>query len=174
MQSEAQARYSVADEEDAEDGGAANVSVTYGWMPTSGYGPYCTIPISSGIGGTALIDCGLLSFADTRREVLTLAADYANRAMALVEKERRERLQLSLDVRGQAGEVLICPNPLRCKGQCRYGPIGDHPCPWPGLRIGVRGLQIPGPPIADDETLLLQMFHAWRPHKSLSIKGYLV
>ena len=68
MQSEAQSRHSVADEADAEDGGPANVSVTYGWMPNSGYGPYCTIPISSGIGGTALIDCGLMSFANTRRE----------------------------------------------------------------------------------------------------------
>lgn len=92
-------------------------TATNAWMPKSGDGPYCTIPISSGIDGASLKRCGLSSFASARHEIQLLADEYAVRAVALAAKATRERLRLSKEIRGPDGELLIRPNRLRlCLG----------------------------------------------------------
>lgn len=79
------------------------------WMPRSDYGPYCTIPILSGVDPALLVSCGVPSFLGARDEVRALAEDYAARAVALAAKAREDRLDLGREVLGVDGERLIRP-----------------------------------------------------------------
>lgn len=83
------------------------------WMPKSGYGPYCTIPSSSGIDPSLLKSFGLPSFASARREIQLLAEEYAERAAALVARAKQDRIRLSQDVVDLDAEQLIRPYRLR-------------------------------------------------------------
>ena len=89
------------------------ITANHGWMPASGYGPYCTIPISSGIDGSLLMPCGLPSFIGARHEVKRLAEEYAARAVELAARARQERLDLSRQVRGMDGQQLLRPYRIR-------------------------------------------------------------
>ncbi|GAA3913944.1 hypothetical protein [Luteimonas lutimaris] len=83
------------------------------WIPRSGYGKYCTIPISDGAGVDQLSRCGLGSFTATRRDMQGLADEYIEQAVELVARARQERLRLSREIRGPSGERLI--RPYRCR-----------------------------------------------------------
>lgn len=106
-------RRDVGDAPCAADHGAANDGSRFGWMPNSGYGPYCIIPFSAGIGDDMCRAIGLASFVSTRREARILADEYAGQALALKAKARQERHLLSIATRGPGGEALIRPNRLR-------------------------------------------------------------
>lgn len=98
---------------DANSGISRKSTVTHGWMPASGYGPYCTIPISSGIDSSLLMPCGLPSFIGARHEVKRLAEEYAARAVELAARARLERLDLSMQIRGMDGQQLLRPYRIR-------------------------------------------------------------
>ena len=98
---------------DANSGISRKSKVIHGWMPASGYGPYCTIPISSGIDSFLLMPCGLPSFIGARHEVKRLAEEYAARAVELAARARQERLDLSRQIRGMDGQQLIRPYRIR-------------------------------------------------------------
>lgn len=83
------------------------------WIPRSGYGKYCTIPISDGADDRDLLQCGLASLTAARRDMQILADEYIAQAVDLVARARRERLQLSREIRGDSGERLI--RPYRCR-----------------------------------------------------------
>jgi hypothetical protein len=89
------------------------IMVTPNWMPASGYGPYCTIPISSGIDSSLLMPCGLSSFIGARHDVKILAEEYAARAVELAVRARQERLDLSRQIRGLDGQQLLRPHRIR-------------------------------------------------------------
>lgn len=90
-----------------------SITANDSWMPRSGYGPYCTIPISSGIDRALLGRCGVSSFIGARDEVKLVADGYAARAVALAAKARRDRLDLAREIRGVSGELLIRPYRVR-------------------------------------------------------------
>lgn len=97
---------------DTRTGVHRGITATHGWMPKSGYGPYCTIS-EAVLDGSALKGCGIPSFADARCEIESLAEIYAERATVLVGKAREQRLQLSQNIRGLDGEQLVRPHRLR-------------------------------------------------------------
>lgn len=88
------------------------ITANHGWMPKSGYGPYCTIPASV-LDISKLRQRGLSSFADARRDIDLLADVYRERAAALVAIAKEQRLNLSQKIRGPNGELLIRPHRLR-------------------------------------------------------------
>jgi len=112
---------------DANPGMRRKITATHGWMPASGYGPYCTIPISSGIDSAFLRPCGLPSFTGARDEVKRLAEEYEARAAALAARALKERLDLSIEIRSMNGEQLIRPYRVRlCL--CLDKPNGSSTC----------------------------------------------
>lgn len=113
MENADSSRCHVVDAPCAADHGAANDSSRFGWMPNSGYGPYCTIPFSAGVGDERCRSIGLASFVSARREARILADEYAGQALALKAKARQERHLLSIAIRGPGGEALIRPNRVR-------------------------------------------------------------
>lgn len=95
------------------DTGRRSITADDNWMPKSGYGPYCTIPFSSGIGPARTARCGMLSFIGARHEAMLLAEEYAARAIALAARAQKERIDLSREVRGVDGQLLIRPYRVR-------------------------------------------------------------
>ena len=97
--------------------GRSRVTATDDWMPESNNGPYSTIPFSTGIDPRLLEMCGLSSFAGARQEIKAAADDYVAWAVTLVAKARRERLDLSQEIRGDDGGLPIRPYRVRlCLG----------------------------------------------------------
>lgn len=99
--------------EATKETGKQGITDNDSWMPRSGYGPYCTIPLSSGTDPALFAACGISSFAATRREIRLLAADYAARAVELFVRARQERADLSREIRGINNEILIRPHRVR-------------------------------------------------------------
>lgn len=95
------------------EGARQRITANDGWMPRSGYGPYCTIPIAFGIDRALLRRFGVPSFVGARDEVKFVAEGYAARAIALATKAREDRLDLVHKIRGVDGEQLIRPYRVR-------------------------------------------------------------
>ena len=102
----------LLDESASASEGVSRITVSHGWMPKSGYGPYCTIPVPV-LDSLALRRCGFSSFADARCDIDLLADVYRERAAALVARAKEQRLTLSQQIRGLSGELLIRPHRLR-------------------------------------------------------------
>jgi len=89
------------------------VTDTNKWVPKSGNGPYLTIPFAPGADSKLLRKCGVPSFIGARDEIRCAANDYAACSVALVEKARNHRIDLSRSIRGADGSVLIRPYRVR-------------------------------------------------------------
>jgi len=103
----------LAEAVDTIEGARQRITANDGWMPRSGYGPYCTIPISSGIDRALLRRYGVPSFVGARDEVKFVAEGYAARAVALATKAQEDRLYLAREIRGVDDERLIRPYRVR-------------------------------------------------------------
>ena len=93
--------------------GRPRITANDNWLPRSGYGPYCTIPISSGVDPALLGRCGVPSFLGARDEVKLVAEGYAAWAVALVARAREERIDLAQEIRGMSDEPAIRPYRVR-------------------------------------------------------------
>lgn len=89
------------------------ITDTNHWMPRSGNGPYLTIPLVPSVDPRLLGKCGVPSFIGARDEVRRAANDYAAWAVALVDKARRDRLDLSRGIRDEDGGLLVRPHRVR-------------------------------------------------------------
>lgn len=89
------------------------ITDTNHWMPRSGNGPYLTIPFASSVDSELLGKCGVPSFIGARDEVRRAANDYAAWSVALVDKARRHRFDLSRSIRDEDGGPLVRPHRVR-------------------------------------------------------------
>ena len=83
------------------------------WLPRSGYGPYCTIPIIPDLPEPMLRRAGLQSIAGMRAEAFALASEYSRSAIALRERSKAERLEFASKIVDQDGIPLIRPYRVR-------------------------------------------------------------
>ena len=83
------------------------------WLPRSGYGPYCTIPIIPDLPGPLLRRAGMQSIAGMREEALAMAREYSQSAIALRERAKAERVAFARKFVDQEGEPLIRPYRVR-------------------------------------------------------------
>ena len=106
-------RVAVATLSDVEDSRPRVVASGHAWLPRSGYGPYCTIPIVPDLPEPMLRRAGLQSIAGMRAEAFALASEYSRSAIALRERSKAERLEFASKIVDQDGIPLIRPYRVR-------------------------------------------------------------